>query len=303
MERLYSGPPFTESLPPMPRHAVADTRNRWSQRVIGMGRWVDALFGAEDYADDAPGSWIRVGGEAMYSESGWAFEQEFSTRIALPRTEERLRLILDVEDRRWAQDEDGSTGAVPAADEFGGRAGLSYLHRLAEVWSFDLDAGVRLRWPLEPYTRARMRRDTDALGWNWRVGQALFWYERIGAGTTTDLRVQRDVSWNQLLRSTTEATWLEREQQLYYAQIFSYSRSLRYDRGILYQAGLRGVSEPNDRVEQTFVAVRWRRSVGWPWLFLEVSPEVLFDRENDFHGEPRIFFTLEAIIGDLRGAQ
>lgn len=290
-------------LPPAPLRTVEGVRDRWSERVVGMGRWMDALFGADDYVDDVPGSWVRVGSQARFDESGWSFEQNLSTRVALPRTEERLSLILDLEGRRWAHDEDERAQTVPAAEDFGGRAGLGYLYRLAEAWSLDLDAGVRLRWPLDPYVRARVRREADLAGLNWRVGQSLFWYERIGEGATTDLRVQRELGWNQLLRSTTEATWLERDQQFYYGQVFSYSRSLRYDRGIIYQAGLQGGSEPNHRVEQTFVTVRWRRSVGWPWLFLEVSPEVIFDREQDFHGEPRIFFTLEAIVGDLSGAR
>ncbi|RFA30425.1 hypothetical protein CAI21_04940 [Alkalilimnicola ehrlichii] len=271
--------------------------------VVVLGRQLDSLFGHDEFPADDAGSLLRLGGTVLVGEGDEDFQSLARFRLAVPRTEQRWNIFLESEtedlfDGR-RHDGRGETGRGRPREQ-GAVAGLQFLHDFAEVWNFDVDLGVRVRWPLDPYTRVRVRRSFPLATWELRLGQSLFWYERTGSGTSSEMRWQREVGTGRLLRSLSEITWLDREQQFYYKQDLLVSQRLQADRGVVYQVGVRGESEPNHQVDHYFVNARLRRNVWRQWLFVELQPELMFARENDFAVERRVFVTLEAVFGDLR---
>jgi hypothetical protein len=283
-------------IPPLP-----EVQEQLSSEVIALGRRLDAFFGTGDYRTDAEGSLLRVGTTMLIEEDGLSFDFAMRMRLALPRTERRLNLFLDsqrvdpfetpAQRRRLERTDADSSSFV---------AGLQYLRQLAERWDLDADAGVRVRVPLDPYVRVRVRRSELVLPWEYRVGQSLFWYAQRGRGTSTELLAQRTLADGRLLRSVSDVTWLDREQQFYYSQDLLFAQHFRRSAGVVYQIGIRGESEPNHQLDHYFINLRARRSVGWEWLFVELRPELYFERENNFSLERRFFVTMEVMLGDLR---
>lgn len=281
-----------------PLKTLVGFHDRVSERVIKLGDRLDALFGTGDPGDLPAGTLVRIANVARFDDDGVAVDYRFRTRLALPRTERRFNLLLESDaDETFEHRRDAGRRAEAEDARTPLRAGLQYLSRIAGDLDVDVDLGVRL--PLEPFARARLRRSFSLGPWEMRVGQSLFWYERVGEGASTEILFEREVAPKRLLRSVSDVTYLQREEQFYYSQDFLYSRNLRRDRGVVYQLGIRGESEPSDRVQSYFVNLRARRSVGWEWLFVELRPELLFERENDFAMERRLFLTLEVVFGDL----
>lgn len=271
-----------------------------SREVISLGRRLDRLFGGPEYEREVRGSVARVSLTTLFEEDDIELQPSVRFKFALPRTEKRLSLILESEDESGFP-LPGQRRPIQYNPNAKERyiAGLQYVRNLAELWNFDADAGVRLRWPPEAFTRARVARSVFMDLWEFRVSQAAFWKSGDGVGATTEFLAQRPLPGPRFFRSETEATWLHDEAAWFYGQDFSVSHEFTPLHAIQARLGVRGESQPTTRVTKYFVNVGWRRNVYRDWLFLEIRPELLFEREDDFRAQPRLFVVLEAFFGDV----
>jgi hypothetical protein len=122
------------------------------------------------------------------------------------------------------------------------------------------------------------------------------------AGATTELLLQRELQGPQLLQALTTATYLERRERFFYLQDVVFSHEFNDLNAIRFHIGARAESEPNHRITSYFVTVPWRRNIYREWLFIELRPELLYERIDDFRPQPRLFITLEAFFGEKRVA-
>lgn len=180
------------------------------------------------------------------------------------------------------------------------RAGLKYVADLAEEWNFDLDGGIRLDTPLEPFVSAEVARSWFFGRGEVRVSQDLYWYREDGAGASTRLIYQTPLPGPRFFRSESEVIWYHDERYFAYREDVGLSHEFSPLHAVRFGLGIRGVSEPRNQVNAYFTNVRWRKNVYEDWLFLELRPELLFERGDDFEPEPRVFVTLEMYFGDIR---
>lgn len=279
------------------------THEAWSHQVMEIGVWLDRLFGGEEFVPDRS-SYVRLRTTALLREGDSEVEPRLRARITLPNTERRLSLMLESEDEerfdRGAGQEPGPPVLLRSPGDGGFTAGLRYLSQLWDVVDLDTDAGVRLRSGLpDPFVRARIRRAVQLDGWELRPLQELYWREQKGAGARFQLIVQRPLGGARFFRSISEVDWVHRERSTYYAQDLVFSHALSRLNAVQAVIGVRGESHPQ-RVESWFVNIGWRRNIYKDWLFAEVRPELLFERDADFQAEPRLFLTLEAYFGNFR---
>lgn len=299
--------PFAESDeadPPGLLDRIDRTHETWSQLVMDMGVWLDRLFGGEEFVPERS-SYVRLRTTALMREGGSEVEPRLQARITLPNTERRLSLMLE------GEDEDpfgrGVGGVQPdppmllrSPGDRGFTAGLRYLSELWNAVDLDADAGIRLRSGLpDPFVRARVRRVVGLGSWELRPLQELYWREQKGAGARFQLLVQRSLGGPRLFRSISEVDWVHRERTTYYAQDLIFVHAFSRLNAVQAVIGVRGESHPQ-RVESWFVNIGWRRNIYRDWLFAEVRPELLFERDADFQAEPRLFLTLEAYFGNFR---
>lgn len=277
------------------------THRTWSRQVADMGVRLDRLFGGEEFIPDYS-SYIRTRSTLLLRENDPDLEFRARARVALPNTERRLSLVLESEDDSRF---DRATGQEPAAPSLlrspnssGFTAGLRYLKELSDAVNFDVDAGIRLRSGLpDPFVRARIERSAFFGVWEVRPSEELYWREHKGMGARTLLLAQRPLPGPRFFRSISEFDWVYRERRAYSAQDLVFSHEFNPLHAIQAQIGARGESDPT-RLVNWFVNIGWRRNIYKNWLFVELRPELLFEREQDFQAEPRLFLTLEAYFGD-----
>jgi hypothetical protein len=279
------------------RTSLDKTHDLLSRRVVDLGLRLDRLFGGDSFEPD-PRSHIRVSFTTLIEDDGVELEPRLRVRLALPNTERRLSLILESEDDRRF---DRATGYEPAPPtllrpEEGFTAGLRYLQRFANRFDLDADAGIRLRIPPDPFVRARIGRSFFVDVWELRLSEEAYWRYERGAGALSRFIAQRALAGPRFFRSATEVEWVNRDQRFHYAHDFILSHEFTPLNAVQTRIGARGESDPNQLTEW-FVNIGWRRNIYKDWLFAEVRPELLFERERDFQAEPRLFLTLEAYFG------
>lgn len=273
----------------------------WSQRVTDLGVRLDRLFGGEEFLPDHS-SYIRARTTALLREEDPELELRLKARLALPNTERRLSLVLESEDDSQF---DRAAGTVPSAPPIlrspntsGFTAGLRYLKELSDVVDLDADIGVRLRSGLpDPYVRTRIERSMFIGLWEVRPSEELYWHYHKGRGARTLLLAQRPLPGPRFFRSISEFDWVYRERRAYSAQDLIISHEFNPLHAVQAQIGARGESDPT-RLVNWFVNIGWRRNIYKNWLFVELRPELFFEREQDFQAEPRLFLTLETYFGD-----
>ena len=64
-----------------------------------------------------------------------------------------------------------------------------------------------------------------------------------------------------------------------------------------YETGVGFEREPRWRDTADFTTIRYRTNIHRGWIFFEVKPQVLFERETDFKAIPSVALTLELFFG------
>ncbi|MBA1146941.1 hypothetical protein H0Z60_07680 [Ectothiorhodospiraceae bacterium WFHF3C12] len=284
---------------------IEGAQRAFSGDIVQTGRWLDGFFGSDVLDADQEGSVLRLGFSTELKRGGLQWEPEVRLQLELPRTEKRFNFYLEstVEDAFTADESEpvGVAAAVDPAreeDEDDFIAGFEYVDSWAEFLNFRAGAGVIVQWPPNPFTRMRIRRSFFLGDWQLRLGQELFWSHDRGPGTETEMLWQHPMDEVHFFRAQTDATYLERDDTVYYGQQFLISRRLAPRQGLLYRLAFYSQSDEGTPFTRVVYDLRWRRPVYSDWVLMELRPGFDFPRDEDFEMQPRVFLTVEALFGD-----
>jgi hypothetical protein len=160
------------------------------------------------------------------------------------------------------------------------------------------DAGIKLRTPLEPFARARLRRTWPLGDWQLRFKESLFWFDSRGGGQTTEIDLDRWLSERFALRASGRYHWMNEDDELLLDHGVSLYQILDSRNSLAYEAGVEASNRPVLRSEQYRLGVRFRRRVHEDWLFLSLVPDVIWRREEGFRPEPGLLIEFEMLFGE-----
>lgn len=284
---------------------IENAQRAFSSDIVGTGRWLDGFFGSGVLNADDDGSVLRLGFSTELKRGGLQWEPEVRLQLELPRTEKRFNFYVESTVRDAFSDEDDGFAGVGAAvnqnreeddDDF--IAGFEYVDSWANYLNFRADAGVIVQWPPNPFTRMRVRRSFFLGDWQLRLGQEVFWSHDRGPGTETQMLWQHPMDDVHFFRAQTDATYLERDDTMYYGHQFLISRRLGPREGLLYRLAFYSQSDKGTPFTKVVYDLRWRRPVYSDWVLMELRPGFEFPRDEDFEMQPRVFLTVEALFGD-----
>lgn len=292
----------------LPMDTVDDTHDYLSRGVENAAQNLDVFFGGERVLEESTGSLLRIRGW-WFTQRGDTPEFKFNARLklVLPKTQERLHFELssdpapeETEEQQGLSETDLSH--LKTVEDF--FAGLKAVFFDTDQWHADMRAGVRLKFPVDPYLRAFVRR-TDHLGsWKLRFQQEGYWYNSSGYGARTTLYFDRPLEDTLLFRLASTATWEEETLAWSLGEALEFFRRLDEADALAYRTGVRWGTRPVTRPEQYFLDFTWRRLLYSDWLFLDVRPGMTWRRERQFRPDPGFLLRLEAFFGqstaDLR---
>lgn len=278
--------------------ALESGQETLARTVVNLSRAMDRMLGAREvYPDELYDSILRVRLIQRLDDSGGSrLEPRVSGRLSLPGAEQRWSLIFFSDD--YEDPLDRERGTDRELDErTRGSVALRYLKPLRDNAKTSLSVGLRTG-PIDTILRGRLWYELRPRKLAIRPETTLFWYDERGLGASTWLRLEYPLSGLKLLRSESGATWFRRDERFYYDQIFSLLQPISKRRGLLWQIGMQAESRPNAHVTNYYAQVRYRNLIHRDWLVFELRPQLIRERENDFHLERRIYVGFELMFGD-----
>lgn len=271
------------------RTALIDTVQRGVySSVCNTARWFDGLFGTRRYDQDSDETYGRLRTGAFWDDrDGLDSSLRLRARFRLPNMEDRLRLVFGrVDDREVVEDARPDSSASPPqnfqrVEDEAWLLGLGYSKQGGLENGFDFGAGIKIRTPIEPYTKGSYRHnfvfsDATAL----RARQTVFWRDSRGLGETTDIDLDHLLTPRLLLRWGNTGTLAEDVSRLQWTSALILFQSLGDRRGLAYTTFISGVANTDVPIRNYGAEIRYRKRILREWLFLEARGSVTWPRET-----------------------
>jgi hypothetical protein len=274
------------------------------QALIGSGlngfaRAIDAFFAAEKLSYEKSGSYIRLTMDAAsFARDDSGFFTSVRARLKLPRTSEKYKLIIEntPEQRRDAPDNVVQESLLEAADRQDYFAGIQAVGGSRERWRYRSGIGVRLGSPLESYLRWGSWRtfpfDLSAL----RVEATVYRYSHDGMRYITSAEYSYRMQADLLFRSLTLADWREVNHYFDTGQVFTLYKPLAADRQLEFRVAGYGVTEPVNMATVYQVSVGLRRYLRKRYLYVELIPQIRYQKIHQFTAEHGVILRLEWVF-------
>ena len=274
-------------------------RDSMSKNVSGVGRYLDDWLAGDGVGEHSNQSYLRVKLNQQISETGAYYSNvRISGRVDLPRATERWKLIFESEQSEQNSIQNQRLSNIRPS-EFSG--GFSYeLPERDDGFRFTHDVGVKGRIPLDPFYRFKTRYGHDINSqWGLGVDHKIWYYHTEGWGQDARLYFTRSIRDDMFLRFDTEANFRDRDNEFEYAQTVALHRTLGERETLTYEAGVIGTSQPSNRVESYYAQSVYRKAIHEDWLVMELVPQLVMERDNDWNPDPRIQFNLEVYFFDF----
>lgn len=274
-------------------------RDSVSKNVSGLGRYLDDWLAGDGVGEHSNQSYVRVKINQQVSETGHYYSNvRISGRVDLPRATERWKLIFESEQSEQNSIQDQRLSNIRPA-EFSG--GFSYqLPERDDGFRFTHDIGMKGRIPLDPFYRFKTRfgRDINAK-WGVGVDHKIWYYHTDGWGQDARLYFTRSIRDDMFLRFDSEVNFHDRDNEFEYAQTIALHRTLGERETLTYEAGIIGTNLPSNRVLSYYAQSVYRKAIHEDWLVMELVPQLVMERDNDWNPDPRMQLNIEVYFLDF----
>ena len=308
--------------------AIDRAHERISSRITETADRLDAFLGKARIQEESNQSSLKLAVLRITDEHGTEITKEIKLKIVLPRLQNRLHLIITQEGKRGAIESEDGTGLVedlaprPPAGNL--TTALRLMLRSARDLNVYIDAGVRVRIHPTVFSRLRYRKSVELDQWAVRFTQSVKWEEEFAENpyqweVISRLDFERPTARDYFFRTSLQGAWFEGRHGYFVTQGFSLVHQISERRALVYEwntSALTGqlVKTENNievivdqdrrfRIEETGFKIRYRQTIGWPWLFFETAVERAFrrdlDLDSDFDGVWRTMVKLEVQFRDM----
>jgi hypothetical protein len=265
--------------------------------VNSSALWFDDFFALDEFENRKKAygeARIRLGWEPR-SRVLIEFDTRFKIRVKLPKLKNRVDLVLsDYDDDRPDNDIQASGN-----NDFVEQNRFS----LALRWRRSPDSGLSHRIGvgrrLQAFAKSRYRNShilSDKTILRWETSAYIYSSDGLGA----------DFSW-QLGYNATDHSIFRWNNHFYFRDQsndwlwqHSLQKLTQLDENNALIAGnyIEGLSQPNYRLEEYLVSLRWRKNTLRKWLFYEVEPFILWRRDEMFSASYGIALRIEGYFGE-----
>ena len=280
-----------------------------SRRLEEYSRWLDTFLGDPNRVYDSTGSTLQIRDHVTFLKDGQR-EGKLDVRanISLPNTEDRLKLVVQrgleaATETTAERDIRNSTGSAQVAAP-GAPQDTSYYVGLkalaAQLFGVTLsaEAGARSVRPIDPYVRLRAFRDFNFSQWQIRASETPLWKRSEGYSAASELNITRPIDAQWGLGFTSKATWRSTTDYFDLAQIAALYYTPDKRTATTFELGAFAPSDRTLNLTVYSVTLRIRRQVYRDWLYLEVTPQILYQEANGYSATRSLLLQLEMLFGD-----
>jgi hypothetical protein len=180
--------------------------------------------------------------------------------------------------------------------------GLGFNEKMKKRGSFDLDAGVRIDNPIDPYVKGSYRYSRPIGESNLlRLRETLFWQNKEGFGTNLLVEWNHVFNSENLLRWTNSGLFSEKSIGVRWSSDLNLYHLIDTERAIALEMFANGNTLFEVPLTTYGTAVIFRQLVWRKWLYLELRTGV--DWPRDFLGEERKLDPNAALSFEMRFGQ
>jgi hypothetical protein len=308
-EQKEPPPPAQEKRSPIRERLLDRPHDILSRRVEAYSRTLDNFFGDPNRAYDSTGSTLQIRSHLTFFEGGVReAKSEVYANISLPNTEERLRLVVQrgveaATQTAAERDIKNTTGsaqvAAPGAPQDNNYyLGLKALATKAFGAAFSAEAGAKFGRPIDPYVRLRAFRDFNFSLWQIRASETPLWKRQDGSSAASEVNFTRPLDEIWQLRFTSKATWRSATRYFDLAQIGALYYAPDPRTATNFELGAFAPSDRSLKLAVYSVTVRVRRQIYRDWLYLEMTPQILYQEANGFSATRSFMLNLEMLFGE-----
>ncbi|TAJ76755.1 MAG: hypothetical protein EPO42_11845 [Gallionellaceae bacterium] len=276
-----------------------------SEKFVNFAGKMDSFFGNELNYQESNKSVLQFDLTRLFEqESSHNIVLSYRVKLHLPAAEKRLHLLLETNPDKNLP---GATGTqvrqgkasifkeVAAPDSYS--AALRFENVPDSPWRFSADTGIKLEGvSLQPFARTRGSFTEPVGPVQLRLAESLFWFNTIGAGENTQFDAEYFFGNPLMFRATSSATWLHDKQNFDLRQDFSLYQTLDEQASLLYQLSAIGVSSPKTEVSEYVALLLYRRRFLRDWMFVELSPQLHYPKEQDYRANSQFVARLEILF-------
>lgn len=274
----------------------------YEQRVAGWvdntARSIDRFFGSDDAFRVDNDSYLRVTNDLRWEEDkGVSNDLRPRLKLDLPTASKRLHLLVesDTPEQRTAEQE-----AVPGLRNSVDNRRTTVFGLGADLdswmpeWKKQIQGGLRVALPLDPYVRFIARRDMPLRGeWELNSYNRLAWFNSDGYSANSEIKIGEPLSPHWRLYYETDLTWQEKRDYLQFAQSANLVHLLSTSSALTYTLGFSGTGFEEPHIDKYFLTADYRRNLARRIVFLDVIPELSLPEEYGFDPHWAITVRLE----------
>lgn len=269
--------------------------------VETLAKYMDIFFADEKIYAEATKSYAVFSHQFIMDEHGESSNVgRLKLKIDLPKTKKKLKLLLesDPETIQTGVERQGQDSQTRTATESSYYAALQRELVKLRNWKFYSSLGMKVNEPLDPFLRFRASRRFQFAKWNMHFSETLFLFDSLGTGAATLVEFDRKIGDNSLFRSISSAIWHDKTDDYELKQSFNLYHEISKHRAVSLTIEAFGVSKPTIHSTSYLTYFRYRQRIHKDWLFYEIRPEVLYERENNFHPSPSLILQLDMVFGE-----
>lgn len=267
-----------------------------SRRVEAVADRLDAFFQDRRIQEGYNETRVRIGIGGLIATQGRSeFEPSLRLDLRLDALSDRLSFVA-----AGGRDDEGADDiAGNAGDDGGGGAGfLRFFLTRDRRAQLSIDAGLRFRPEPDPFTRLRGSYGQPVGKFLIRPTQFLFWENRDGLGLTSRLDIDRRFGRWRLARVRGEVEYSQYGTDgLEWNSFVSFQRLSWRASGWRLRFRIRGATDPRQEPKDYRVQLLYRWLAYSKWLFLEIEPEVMWRRRDDWEASPGVSLRVEVLFG------
>ncbi len=286
-------------------HLLSKAHRHVSNSISIVSRDIDSFFSREQFLEEATRSSVKLSYRVDFEDrQSPQYNFGFNARLILPRTENKFKLLLQsTEDSLFSGSENPSDLDTSSNNQVRKNRNLFLgLRRLlfqSQNWHVNLDGGVKLVWPPDPFLRLRVRREVHLDPWVLRIVEQVFWFDSIGYGHAAAIDLYRTIFQETLLQLGNNGDYLDTEGMWRFSHAVGLYTKLTERAGGGVSVGITSIEDPSLHLTSYFVAFSHRLRVLDDWLFLQTSPKLTWPKDDAFVFTPSITFKLEGTFGAI----
>lgn len=303
--------PVQAAQPDMPSEFMEsmDTqRDYLSGKIIGFATGMDRFFGNDRNYQENNKSVVQLD---LARATGYGGDRKLvlsaRANLNLPSTEKKLHLLIESNPDQNITGEPSPNQNTVINNQVSGPQSYGLALRYEQVQKelkakhISADAGLKFQGiHINPFMRARSSYSIPLDNWRLKAAESVYWFNTIGAGETTQVDFEHVLSEPVLFRATSNATWLHDKQNFDLRQDLSFYQTLNERTALLYQLSAIGVSNPQVQLTGYVASVFYRYRLHREWVFLELSPQFIFPKVNNFNGSFALTMRLEMLFDGTR---